>query len=140
MVSSPRHEAAEAFSGAWAPGEEGGVGGPPRHAFRPEAPPDAALQRPEQELLCHAHPPAGQQCDRVHAVGGEHRAGVPGGGGSEAGVAGGKSVCWGVEWGRGVVLLSWNSPKGPPPCPLAPARLSSPSLVFRRILLSLAWP
>lgn len=94
-VSSPSHEAAEAVAGPWAPGEEGGVRGPHSHAFRPEAPPDAALQRPEQELLCHADPPAGQQCHRVHTVGGEHGAGVPGGRGPEAGVAGGKSGCAG---------------------------------------------
>lgn len=118
MVSSPRHEAAEAVSGPWAPGEEGGVGGPPRHAFRPEAPPDAALQRPEQELLCHAHPPAGQQCDRVHAVGGEHRAGVPGGRGPEAGVAGGKSLCGGVKGGAGGGGAELELPKGTASLPL----------------------
>lgn len=84
----PRHEAAKAISRAWAPGHEGGIPGLQSHAFRPEAAPDAALQRPEQELLCHSHPPVGQQCYRVHAVRGEHGAGVPGGGGPEAGAAG----------------------------------------------------
>lgn len=60
------------------------------HAFRPEAPKDPALQRPEQELLCHPDPPAGQQCHRVHTVSGKHGAGVPGGCGPEAGAAGGE--------------------------------------------------
>lgn len=91
-VVVPRHEAAKAISRAWAPGHEGGIPGLQSHAFRPEAAPDAALQRPEQELLCHSHPPVGQQCYRVHAVRGEHGAGVPGGGGPEAGAAGGKGA------------------------------------------------
>ena len=90
LVSSPSHKAAKAISGAWASGQEGSIRGPQSHAFRPEAPPDPALQRPEQELLCHPHPPVGQQRYRVHTVCGEHGAGVPGGGGPEAGAAGGK--------------------------------------------------
>lgn len=122
-MSSTSHEAAKAVPGTWAPGEEGGVGGPHRHAFRPEAPPDTALQRPEQELLCHTDPPSGQQCDRVHAVGGEHRAGVPGGGGPEAGVAGGKSVCVG---GRGG--LNQSSLRGSAPCPWHLPCFSAPAL------------
>lgn len=92
-VVVPHHEAAKAISRAWAPGHEGSIPGLQSHAFRPEAAPDAALQRPEQELLCHPHSPAGQQCHRVHAVCGEHGAGVPGGGGPEAGAAGGKGAC-----------------------------------------------
>lgn len=87
VSSSPSHETAKATPGAWAPGEQGGVQAPHSHAFRPEAPPDTALQRPEQELLCHAHPPVGQQCYRVYPVGGKHGAGVPGGCGPEAGAA-----------------------------------------------------
>ena len=90
---------------------EGSIPGLQSHAFRPEAAPDAALQRPEQELLCHPHSPAGQQCHRMHAVRGEHGAGVPGGGGPEAGAARGE------EWGPqrapgarlvGLSLLSWR--------------------------------
>lgn len=73
------------------PREEGGVPRPESHAFRPEAPQDSALQCPEQELLCYPDPPTGQQCHRVHAVGGEHRAGMPGGRGSETGTKGGES-------------------------------------------------
>lgn len=133
-MSSTSHEAAKAVPGTWAPGEEGGVGGPHRHAFRPEAPPDTALQRPEQELLCHTDPPSGQQCDRVHAVGGEHRAGVPGGGGPEAGVAGGKSVCAG---GRG--CLSQSSLRGSAPALGTCLAFQPQPPGCRRILLSVAW-
>ena len=102
-VVVPRHEAAKAISGAWAPGHEGSIPGLQSHAFRPEAAPDAALQRPEQELLCHPHSPAGQQCHRMHAVRGEHGAGVPGGGGPEAGAARGEE--WGPQRAPGARLV-----------------------------------
>lgn len=132
LVSSPSHKAAKAVSGAWASGQEGSIRGPQSHAFRPEAPPDPALQRPEQELLCHPHPPVGQQRYRVHAVCGEHGAGVPGGGGPEAGAAGGKGAsvvggCAGAQ-PQEPAAFSWHLPG------------FSASAWFRSILLFLAWP
>lgn len=63
---------------------------PASHAFRAQTAADPALQRAEQELLRDPDPAAGQQRDRVHAVRGEHGAGVPGSCGAEARIARGK--------------------------------------------------
>lgn len=62
---------------------------PASHALPAEAAAHKALQCPEQELLCDAYPPAGQQCDWMHAVSGEYGTGMSGGGGPKAGAAGG---------------------------------------------------
>lgn len=59
VVPSPSPETAKAISATWAPAPEGRVRGPQSHAFRPEAPPDTALQCPEQELLRDPDPPVG---------------------------------------------------------------------------------
>lgn len=61
------------------------------HALPAEAAAHAALQRPEQELLCDTDSPAGQQCYWMHSVSGEYGTGMSGGGGPKAGATGGQS-------------------------------------------------
>lgn len=63
---------------------------PASHALPAEAAAHAALQRPEQELLCDTDSPTGQQCDWMHSVSGEYGTGMSGGGGPKAGTTRGE--------------------------------------------------
>lgn len=64
------------------------------HALPAEAAAHAALQRPEQELLCDTDSPAGQQRYWMHSVGGEYGTGMSGGGGPKTGATRGQFFMW----------------------------------------------
>lgn len=90
QVIKPAHTSLRLLALKWLLTFDSAVTSPTNHALPAETAAHAALQRPEQELLCYTNSPVGRQCDWMHSVGGEHRTGMSGGSGTKAGATRGK--------------------------------------------------